>query len=123
MNTKRPKFVAAITFVEVIIAAAIVTIGIAGSSLLFINGRSWICQQKAYRVATQLAAQTLEEAKARSYDNIYEEPNDIDLEDVSYSRSIYVADMNSYKEVRVTVGWTRMGRYHNVNLVTIIAPE
>jgi len=124
MTVKQRKPVAAFTLIEVMAAILIVTIVIAGSSFLFVTGRSQINLQKQYRVATQLAAQKLEELKAGAYSDIVvgDDSNSIPLEDLSYTRSTHTVNAGSYKEVTVTVSWGQADNEHNVSMVTCIAP-
>ena len=123
-----PKVSKAFTLIELMLAILILTIVIAGGSFLFVGGRSQINLQKHYRVATQLAAQKLEELKADntvSYDSIVvgETEQSLSLEDLSYSRSTRIENVGLYKKARVTVRWGQIGNEHNVSLVTFIAPK
>jgi Tfp pilus assembly protein PilV len=123
MTVKRHKSAAALTLIEVMVSVLIVTIVIIGGSFLFVTGRSQISTQKHYRVATQLAAQKLEELKAGNYNDVVtEEPNAVPLEDVSYNRSVLAEDLGSYKRVTVTIIWGPSNE-HSVDLVTCIAPK
>jgi prepilin-type N-terminal cleavage/methylation domain-containing protein len=127
MTVKQRKTTAAFTLTEVMAAILIVTIVIAGGSFLFVTGRSQISQQKHYRVATQLAAQRLEELKDVNYPSIVAgdtEEAPIDLEDETYTRSTHtVVNANpAYKEVTVTVSWLQGNNPRDVSLVTCIAP-
>jgi prepilin-type N-terminal cleavage/methylation domain-containing protein len=125
MTVKQRKPVAAFTLIEVMTAILIVTIVIAGGSFLFVTGRNQVNLQKHYRVATQLAAQKLEELKAGSYGSIVAgttTDSPIDLDDLSYNRSVNTVNAGSYKEVTVTVSWLQGNNSRNVSLVTFIAP-
>jgi prepilin-type N-terminal cleavage/methylation domain-containing protein len=120
---KQHKPAAAFTLIEVMTAILIVTIVIAGGSFLFVMGRNQVNLQKHYRVASQLAAQKLEELKAGAYGSIpADETESIPLEELSYTRSTNTTDANSYKEVTVTVSWGPAGNEHNISMVTCIAP-
>lgn len=57
---------------EVMVAVLIMVIVIIGSSVLFVAGRSQVSMQERNRVATELAAQKLEELKAGGYNDIVE---------------------------------------------------
>ncbi len=123
MNVKRHNSAAALTLIEVMVAVLIVTIVIIGGSFLFVTGRDQISRWERYRVASQLAAQKLEELKADDYYSIVvgDTEESLSLENVSYSRSIHTEDAGSYKEVTVTVSWGPSNE-HSVDLVTCIAP-
>ena len=125
MTVKQHKSAAAVTLIEVMVAVLILTIVIIGSSFLFVTGRSQISRWERCRIATQLAAQKLEELKADDYYSIVvgDTEESLSLENVSYSRSIHTEDAGSYKEVTVTVSWGPIGSEHNVSLVTFIAPK
>jgi Tfp pilus assembly protein PilV len=123
MTVKRHKTAAAATLIEVMVAVLIITIVIIGGSLLFVNGRNQINQQKHHRAAIQLAVQKLEELKAGDYDDVDPNTESLTLEDFSYDRDTNTVDNGSYKEVTVTVSWGPTGNEHNVSLVTAIAPK
>ncbi len=123
MTVNQRKSMAAFTLIEVMVAILIVTIVVAGGSFLFVMGRGQIAQQKRYRVATQLAAQKLEELKATVYASIVSDSNSTSLEGISYTIDTTVVDVNSsYKTSTVTVSWEQADTTHNVSLVTIISP-
>jgi type II secretory pathway pseudopilin PulG len=124
MTVKRHKSAAALTLIEVMVSVLIVTIVIIGGSFLFVTGRDQINLRKHYRVATQLAAQKLEELKAGDYYSIVvgDTEESLSLENLSYNRSIHTTDTGSYKEVTVTVSWGPSNE-HSVDLVTCIAPK
>jgi prepilin-type N-terminal cleavage/methylation domain-containing protein len=125
MTVKRRKLMTAFTLIEVMAAILIVTIVIAGSSFLFIVGRSQVSQQKHYRAATQLATQKLEELKAGSYSSIVAgttTDGPIALDDLNYNRSVTTVNAGSYMEVTVTVSWLEGSNSRNVSIVTCIAP-
>lgn len=88
-------------------------------------GEARLTSRSAYRVATHLAAQKLEELKADSYNNIQagETTETLSLESSSYSRTLTAADVGLYKAVEVTVNWQQLGRQHSVSLDTFIAPK
>ncbi len=124
MAIKQRKSMAAFTLVEIMTAILIVAIVAAGGSYLFITGKNQVSLQKHYRVATQLAAQRLEELKAGSYYDIAagDDSNSITLEKVSYTRNIHTVAVGTYKEITVTVSWQQGHLARNVSLVTLIAP-
>ena len=123
MAVTKHRCAAATTIVEVALAIVIVTIVVVGCSMLFASARGQIYRQKNLRVATQLAAQQLENLKADSYSSITDSntPESVTLGGVTYTRSTNVVDANSHKTVTVTVGWVGDNE-PNVSLVTIIAP-
>jgi Tfp pilus assembly protein PilV len=124
MTVKRHKFAAAVTLIEVMTSVLIVTIVLTGAYFLFVAGGNQITVQERHRIATQLAAQRLEELKAGNYGDIATEgPTTIPLDDVSYNRSVLTENLGSYKKVTVTVSWGPTGNEHNTTLVTFIAPK
>ncbi|MGA1980458.1 MAG: prepilin-type N-terminal cleavage/methylation domain-containing protein [Sedimentisphaerales bacterium] len=124
MAVKQRKPMAAFTLIEVMAAILIVTIVIVGCAFLFAIGKGQISLQKHYRVATQLAAQKLEELKAEpNYASIGDSTDNTTLEDILYTRKAHVANAGSYKEVTVTVSWGHASNEPNVSLVTCIAPK
>jgi len=106
------------TLVEVMLAILVLTIVVMGGSFLYVCGSGHITLSKNYRVATELAAQKLEDFRADNAINI-DIPKDaneildetIPLGGVTFTRSTVVeipTDPNyagSFKNVRVTVQW------------------
>ena len=119
------KFKKGTGLIEAMLAILILAILVVGGSLHFAYGRGQIELRKHYRVAVHLASQKLEELKAGSYDDIAEgeTKESLSLEDLSFSRIIETQDLGLYKQVQVTVYWERMGKGHDVSLVTNISPK
>lgn len=116
MNSKRSYLVKGMTLVEVMLAILVLTIVVMGGSFLYVCGSGHITLSKNYRVATELAAQKLEDFRADNAFNIDipdDVPDDppITLGGVTFTRSTIVtppADPNyagSFKNVKVTVQW------------------
>lgn len=110
---------------EVMVAVLIMVIVIIGSSILFVAGRSQISMQERNRVATELAAQKLEELKAGSYSDIVEGDTEetVAMEDLSYDRQVQTVDLGMHKQVTATVNWQHAGTTRTVSLVTLIGPK
>lgn len=113
------------SLVEVMVAVLILTIVMLGGSFFHVASTGQINLRKQYRVASQLAAQKLEELKAGNYDAIAigEAKDSLSLDGLSCSRNTVVEDVGSFKQVRVTVQWGQVGKERNVSLVTLIAPK
>ena len=119
-----PKSPKGIALVEIAVAILIFTLVIIGAYSSYVYARKQIGLRKHYRVAVQLAAQKLEELKAAGYNDIEEggTVENTSLEGFSYSRNTNTEDVGLYKKIQVNVNWQQMGRVHNVNLATFIAP-
>ncbi len=111
------------TLVEVMLAILILTIVILGSALLYVYGLGHISLSKNYRVATELAAQKLEQFQADNHYHIDipdgETSEDVSLGGVSFTRDTMTEDLGLYKKVNVTVNWTQNQRPREVSLVTL----
>jgi prepilin-type N-terminal cleavage/methylation domain-containing protein len=112
-----------VTLVEVMLAILILTIVILGSALLYVYGLGHISLSKNYRVATELAAQKLEQLEADNHYHIDipagETSEDISLGGVAFTRDTTTEDLGLYKKVNVTVNWTQNQRLRDVSLVTL----
>jgi prepilin-type N-terminal cleavage/methylation domain-containing protein len=111
------------TLVEVMLAILILTIVILGSALLYVYGLGHISLSKNYRVATELAAQKLEQFEADNHYHIDipagETTEGISLGGVSFTRDTTTEDLGLYKKVKVTINWTQNQRLRDVSLVTL----
>jgi hypothetical protein len=117
MNNKRSYLVHGITLVEVMTAILVLTIVVMGGSFLYVYGSGHITLSKNCRVATELAAQKLEDFRADNARNIDipKDANDIldeeiILGDVTFTRKTEVEIPTDeyaglFKNVRVTVQW------------------
>ena len=119
------KSIKGLSLIEVMIAVLISTIVMLGGSLFFVSSTNQINLQRQYRVASQLASQKLEELKAVDYDTVAigVVEDSVTLKNSSYSRSVLVQDLGSYKEVTVSINWGPAGQEHTTSLVTLIAPK
>ena len=111
------------SLVEVMVSILILTIVILGSAVLFVYGLGHVTLSKNYRVATELAAQKLEQFRADNHYHIDipdgETSEDISLGGVSFTRDTMTEDIGLYKKVKVTVNWTQKNRDRDVSLVTL----
>ena len=111
------------TLVEVMLAILILTIVILGSAMLYVYGLGHISLSKNYRVATELAAQRLEQLEADNHYHIDipdgETSENISLGGISFIRDTTTEDLGLYKKVNVTVNWTQNQRPREVSLVTL----
>jgi len=111
------------SLVEVMVSILILTIVILGSAVLFVYGLGHVSLSKNYRVATELAAQKLEQFRADNHYHIDipdgETSEDISLGGVSFTRDTMTEDIGLYKKVKVTVNWTQKNRDRDVSLVTL----
>ena len=113
------------TLIEVLLAVLICAIVIIGGSLLFIRGKSIISLQEQHRLALHLTVQKVEELKTTDY---FEIPTgstqaDFDFEEHTYTRTMVVDDMGSYKKIKVSVVWNQMGSECEVSLDTFKARQ
>ena len=111
------------SLVEVMLAILALTIVILGSALLFVYGLGHISLSKNFRVATELAAQKLEQFQADNHYHIDipdgETSEEVSLGGVSFTRDTMTEDLGLYKKVKVTVNWTQNQRPRDVSLVTL----
>lgn len=111
------------SLVEVMVSILILTIVILGSAVLFVYGLGHVSLSKNYRVATELAAQKLEQFRADNHYHIDipdgETSEDISLGGVSFTRDTMTEDLVLYKKVKVTVNWKQKNRDRDVSLVTL----
>jgi len=111
------------SLVEVMVSILILTIVILGSAVLFVYGLGHVTLSKNYRVATELAAQKLEQFRADNHYHIDipdgETSEDISLGGVSFTRDTMTEDLVLYKKVKVTVNWKQKNRDRDVSLVTL----
>jgi prepilin-type N-terminal cleavage/methylation domain-containing protein len=114
-----------VSLVEIMIAVIISTIVMLGGSFFFVSSTNQINLRRQYRVASQLASQKIEELKAVDYDTVAigVVEDSVTLKNSSYSRSVLVQDLGSYKEITVNINWGPAGQMHDVSLVTLIAPK
>lgn len=113
------------TFIEVLVAMLVFIIVVTGGFFLFFSGRNQINLRERYRVAAELASGKLEELKAGNYYDIGEGVTEegVSVGGLSFNRSTTAEDQGLNKKVTVTVNWPQMGKDHNVELVTVIAPK
>ena len=111
------------TLVEVMLAILVLTIVILGSALLYVYGLGHISLSRNYRMATELAAQKLEQLKADNHYHIDipdgDTSEDISFDGISFTRETTTEDLGLYKKVEVIVNWTQNQRLRDVSLVTL----
>jgi prepilin-type N-terminal cleavage/methylation domain-containing protein len=132
MTVKCPKVSKAFTLIEVMLAIAIMTIALMGTSHVYVQARRFVVNQQYSRVAVQLAAQKIETLKAAGYDGIASSipQQTLTLGGQSYLRQTQVSLTATptptlpkpCKKLMVTVQWSLGTSLHQVTLATSIGP-
>ena len=116
------------------LAMLILVIAVIGVSSTYVSGRRELVNQRHYQAAAQLAAQSIEEAKAKGYAGISEgeEREEVSLNGLAYVRNTQTeltatpsTDLpKPCKKVTVTITWSYAGGgdQHEARLVTYIGP-
>ena len=107
----------ALSLVEVLVAALILTIVVAGGVAFATSGRKRVLLSGQERTAAKIAIERIERARAQDYDSVDYDYGVITLDGTPYEWSLYAfqttadpGDSDSvYKEIEVHVTWPGSG--------------
>ena len=129
MRTGKPGAQAAMTLVEVMVAAAILVVVVFGAFSFVVSGRTTIEVAGQERTAVQIGADRLDRARAGGYDTLVDDGNAVTVDGTTYSWTLTVREMRAdpgdpgslYKQLEMTVDWST-SRGRPVVLRTAVSP-
>lgn len=115
------------SLIEVMLAISILAIVVLGTASFSFYTSGQLGLGKQYQTALQSAGQKLERLKADNEIGLDIEDGETSEElssgDFAYTRTTMIADDGGCREVTVTVSWNRMGKNHNVSLVSLLVEK
>ncbi|MBN2312669.1 MAG: prepilin-type N-terminal cleavage/methylation domain-containing protein [Sedimentisphaerales bacterium] len=126
-RTQDRRFQKGMSLIEVMLAISILAIVVLGTASFSFYTSGQLGLGKQYQTALQSAGQKLERLKADNEIGLDIEDGETSEElssgDFAYTRTTMIADDGGCREVTVTVSWNRMGKNHNVSLVSLLVEK
>ncbi|MFH1416334.1 MAG: prepilin-type N-terminal cleavage/methylation domain-containing protein [Elusimicrobiota bacterium] len=115
-----------VTLLEIMIAIAILGYILLAFTQVFMKNNMALTQSKMYTLASNWAADGMEDVKTYYYDDIstgtWTTETEVLGETKEFSRVIIVSELeDSLKEIAVTISWTELGKNKNVRIVSLVA--